>query len=1033
MPLSKQSMTIPFLTAIEKTMTAKTKTAKTKALRANLLLSKLPAIELDMRRLTNGLFVWLALISLLLSSVLLPSTAKAQVETAAQPGLQVESRDGTLHLQWQGGVQAASLGELTSYNGYMLPLQTLLVELSDGQAAEGAVASIAVQGVSSSPYTGELIPAPQHTPPALDYVPTPLNTPHFEAKLPDSPIFVMAEGTQRGQRLAVLGFSPIYQDPNSGEILAVDSVAASVAGANVVSSDALLNIATADPNNNELFAPVPALADATGPTNPLANVNALKLFVSNVGIQQISGKDVADGGLSRTAKKLRLFYQGVEVPLHIIDNNSNGTLDDNDYIRFYAHAAGDALNAESVYWLSSGSADGARMSSRSVAAAGAAARNTAYEVGVLYNPTIYETTLAGPDGDNWFQANLRAEGSDAKWDATFPHQLPLNDALPVQLTVNGTAYSIGAYGSNINHRLRFRSGGYSAIHEWVVPAFLSMTPFQDSARNVTLTAASDTWSIELLQEASGRAVMIDAINYLLPVRLNFGGKGAIFQGVNGQWRYQLSGTPTTVTGGRALYDITNPASPQILSIPGGANFEIEDGPEARRYILTGEGTFFTPTIQKNKRVNLGGSGGAHTIYIAPAEFHATLQPLVDLRTSQGYQVRVIDVQGIYDSWSYGMVDPKAIRSFLRFAVGNWSPAPIAAVLVGDGTSDPLNYTGNKNPNVIPAYIDNVDPWLKYVPCESCYGQLDGDTPAQDYLVDIWIGRFPVIDVIELNTVVNKIVRYEQDPDKRALWRSTSVQLADDDVRPDNTIDSAGPFVHSAETIIGLMPASIRQLRNYFMAATDLKVASTYVVDKNKSLTLLDVINDVLNKARDPFVSNADAALQRSIDLMNSGAGIVTYTGHSNHWQWARIVADGEENKWLFGLIEVRSLFNINMPFIAMSMTCYTSQFTEPAPLHWTLDERLFLHGNGGAISTWGPTGFSIVPAHDVMQEGFHQLLWKSPAQQAKMGALTHAGYQHVFASGKNLDVNKSYAVFGDPLTSARIAPIDALFMPKLGR
>jgi hypothetical protein len=47
MPLSKQSMTIPFLTAIEKTMTAKTKTAKTKALRANLLLSKLPAIELD--------------------------------------------------------------------------------------------------------------------------------------------------------------------------------------------------------------------------------------------------------------------------------------------------------------------------------------------------------------------------------------------------------------------------------------------------------------------------------------------------------------------------------------------------------------------------------------------------------------------------------------------------------------------------------------------------------------------------------------------------------------------------------------------------------------------------------------------------------------------------------------------------------------------------------------------------------------------------------------------------------------------------
>jgi hypothetical protein len=447
---------------------------------------------------------------------------------------------------------------------------------------------------------------------------------------------------------------------------------------------------------------------------------------------------------------------------------------------------------------------------------------------------------------------------------------------------------------------------------------------------------------------------------------------------------------------------------------------MQDGPEARRYVMTGEGTFFTPSIAAHAAVNLGGSGAAHIIYIASTNLHASLQPLVDHRRAQGYQVRLVDPQTIYDSWSYGMVDAKAIRSFLRFAVGRWSPAPIAAVLVGDGTIDPLNYTGNNNLNLVPPYIANVDPWIKYVPCESCFGQLNGDDPSADFLVDIWIGRFPIINEVELNTVVDKLVRYETSTELQALWRSTSLQIADDDVRPDNTVDGAGPFVGSAEHVIGLMPAGIRHLRNYFLAATSFSGVSSELME-------------ILNSVQEWFISDTDAALRRSIDMMNSGVGLVTYTGHGNHWQWARIVRDDQENKWLFGLIEVRELRNVNSPFISMSMTCYTSQFTQPAALHYTLDERLFLHGNGGAIATWGPTGFSIVPAHDTLQQGFHEALWKSPPLQGKVGALVKAGYQEVFSSGRNLDVNKSFALFGDPLTSARVTEVDAVYMPKLNR
>ena len=115
------------------------------------------------------------------------------------------------------------------------------------------------------------------------------------------------------------------------------------------------------------------------------------------------------------------------------------------------------------------------------------------------------------------------------------------------------------------------------------------------------------------------------------------------------------------------------------------------------------------------------------------------------------------------------------------------------------------------------------------------------------------------------------------------------------------------------------------------------------------------------------------------------------------------------------------------------MTCYTSQFHIPALSHFTVDEHLFLYDNGGAITTWGPEGFSIVPAHDSLQKGFHQLLWKSPALKAKLGALTAAGYKEVFKSGNNLDATKTFAVMGDPLTAARVIPISTVYLPKLDR
>jgi hypothetical protein len=120
----------------------------------------------------------------------------------------------------------------------------------------------------------------------------------------------------------------------------------------------------------------------------------------------------------------------------------------------------------------------------------------------------------------------------------------------------------------------------------------------------------------------------------------------------------------------------------LLSIEGGA---FTDGPEAHRYLVTGSATLHTPTVQRHTPVDLLRPREAEAVYVAPAAFHAALAPLIAHRRQQSYAVELIAVEAIYASWSFGQVDPEAIRRFMQHAAATWTRAPEALVLVGDGT------------------------------------------------------------------------------------------------------------------------------------------------------------------------------------------------------------------------------------------------------------------------------------------------------------------------------------------------------------
>jgi hypothetical protein len=355
------------------------------------------------------------------------------------------------------------------------------------------------------------------------------------------------------------------------------------------------------------------------------------------------------------------------------------------------------------------------------------------------------------------------------------------------------------------------------------------------------------------------------------------------------------------------------------------------------------------------------------------------------------------VQHIYDSWSYGQVSPEAIRAFLRYARDTWGSPPLAVTLVGDGTSDPFNYTGRNNPNLIPPYLAYVDPWLGETACETCYAQLDGDHPLDDSLPDVWLGRLPVKQVTELEHVVTKIITYETTA-LAAPWRNRAIFLTDNAVEADGRPDLASDFITDADVSIALQPSSLNIRRLSYDPSPEHHTASW----------------------REPHPRRAR---DRTIELLNEGAGLVTFFGHSHHWQWA--LTDPTHNpSHLLELFEVDQLRNNDRLPVVLTMTCLSSAFQEPAYSGTTIDERLVLQASGGAVAVWGPTGRGVAHGHNLLQQGFYQKLWHpSSPGQGLLGELTQSGYEELFLLGTCCQSTlRTFVLFGDPLTQVRVRP-----------
>ena len=143
------------------------------------------------------------------------------------------------------------------------------------------------------------------------------------------------------------------------------------------------------------------------------------------------------------------------------------------------------------------------------------------------------------------------------------------------------------------------------------------------------------------------------------------------------------------------------------------------------------------------------SNMADMVVIGPAELLPAADPLRSFHESEGLRVAMVDVQDVYDEFSFGSKDPAAIRAFLEWASTAWEVAPRFVLLLGDGSYDPRDYLGYGE-DLVPTKL--IDAGTFETASDDWFVDFSGDG-----IPEMAIGRLPVGTPGETAAVVGKIV------------------------------------------------------------------------------------------------------------------------------------------------------------------------------------------------------------------------------------------------------------------------------------
>ncbi len=763
--------------------------------------------------------------------------------------------------------------------------------------------------------------------------------------LPHTWYAVTAEGWLRTQRMVELTLFPVLSrpgglvkagrlwieirlsDPGPGEHLPEDSFAPVYRLA--------INGDRASPWRAR--PPRPALRDPVSPPQ-----QAVKIYVNRRGLCAVTGGAIQAAGVDLASidpLTLRLSCRGDHVPFFMTGPGGN-TFSPSDTLWFFATPVYRSdrgcrlvewwghFTAENVYWLSWGGSPGVRFEPRVVTPTGTHPV-VDWHVAIAHGEedlmAFLSNTGDAPFPTEWFWRRWNAGPSGGTQNYTLTVDSP-------RQTQSGPLVRASLFGftnfPNVHwqYHTTFALNGNSLGEAWW-GEWYGRVPycFDTQEQGVTIQSqwirqGTNTLSVTLLPD-------IDPTNGPLCA--------AYFDWWDLRYDRDLKAVldtlefeaPPGTGGGTRTFRVGNVSTPDLFLLDlvrserligfgytgSTVTFEATVG-DTSRFFLTSRARAFEPLRVVRERPSnpplASGEGQASYVIITydresvgdPNPYNNLFDAAASLALAREHSMptRVVDVQDIYDEFNWGILDPSAIRDFLRFAFFTWETVPLEYVLLfGDATWDYLRRSG---PQAKRGFV----PCWGYPISENYFVSLtEGDTYP-----DLHIGRLPVENAIQADRVVAKIIAYGTPGGDDEVWRKRALMVVGGLNEAEQTL-----FEGHAEII----------LRDYVLPAPFLGDADRVY------RTLVGFQPGYYNR--------------RIVDAINRGCIALNYIGHGAALTWG-IMLD---------VTDLPSLANgMAMP-VAMGLTCNSNAFGEPdtsclGEVFLRLDDA-----SHGAIASWGAT------------------------------------------------------------------------------
>ena len=707
----------------------------------------------------------------------------------------------------------------------------------------------------------------------------------------------------------------------------------------------------------------------------------VKLWVKDDGIYRVTGawlqsRQVDTDSVDPTT--LQLFYLGEELPLFVSGEEEDGRFDPSDYLLFHGRFRRDEIDGRekdfdslygrrNTYWLTWGSEPGRRFDTRSAPPVNDYPLSGWFAATAHFEQDLWYQSLpdAPPDNDrdHWFwmlRQPVTSLSAVRRGSQTFFGDLPAaslrgNYTTRVRVALNGSSslqhHTFLELNRNEIDESRWEGQGELVVEREIPSSFL------DPVRNrILVQTLADSAPFDLV-----------FFNWF---EIDYHRRYVAGPGYLAFDEAATDGRRITVTG------LSHPRV-ELFDMANAIRFvDMEVSSVGKAWWVTFEDRSNTPSAYAiadslNFRQPLGlvdapsdlrsSANAADYIIIHHPRFRAAAQTLADHRaTVSGLTVKLVETDDIYDEFSFGRFTNRAVQDFIAHAYHNWQGRPAYVLLLGDETYDYRMILRGPPPSFVPTlYYHARDRGNS--PSDYLYALVDGD----DLLADLAIGRLAVTSSNEARGAVEKIIRYDLDPEP-GDWRSRAIYLAN--------WQEAGNFTKPHDAL------AERFTEPYGLVSV--KIA---------------------NPDNSPIPNETG---RKFVDALNDGALLVNFAGHGSAGNMQFIFALQFPDWGYLGQVD-----NGRRLPLVLGLSCLNGMFVDPTAA--CLGQVFTSMADGGAIAYISASALSRIAQNNLLAEIIYEQFFDEG--RLAFGPVLNTAKARVLAAHPSYVVAaKTMQLFGDP-------------------